>query len=489
MRILYLGMGGNRYLAEEIYKKLLTLDLGHTYEIISEWEPNEELAKKGVIYTKWDINTWTKPYTMADVILCPQNPVQPGKSHVKIITAMALKKAVVCSPHPAYLEIIVNGENGYFFSEAMQLPEIFKKLENVEHRSKIAVNGYNTVVGRFGKELAMYDFSKIVADKLQIPNAPKWAPSTLWSATSDPARPLTAGIKVAVVYTPLPTPYHSYGDFVFDAMKFLFRDCVHVPNINELSKIANEVGLVVLVEFNPEWYKVVKMGIKDKCVLVGWDTHGHYMFSYLYNLCRHMKASFITGKHDVKRMNAMGLSNVHWMPEAHSEKIHIFDDKFPIENRKGISFIGQVDNVIRDAGGLTREDYIKILKGHYGDDFVVYQGVYGDSYRQAMSKHKLTLDLPIAHNIGTRIFEASAMGVPVIRARNDSPGLDEFFIDRQNVLEFTPGNISEMLDKIDTSLVVPTVAYGVICGQIVKYSRRQSYAERLSWAMETIGYV
>lgn len=488
MRILYLGMGGNRYLAEEIYKKLLTLDLGHTYEIISEWEPNEELAKKGIIYTKWDINTWTKPYTMADVILCPQNPVQPGKSHVKIITAMALKKAVICSAHPAYAEIIDDGRNGFMFTDAMQIPAILESLKDVTYRSNIAINGYNTVVGRFSKEQTMYNFSKIVTDRLKIPNAPKWAPSTLWSATSDPARQLTAGIKVAVVYAPLPTPYHSYGDFIFDAMKFLFKDCVHVSNIEELGVIVNEVGLVVLVEFNPDWYKVVRMGIKDKCVLVGWDTHGHYMFSYLYNLCRHMKASFITGRHDVQRMNAMGLQNVHWIPEGHSEKIHTFENE-SVEERKGISFIGQVDNVIRDAGGLTREDYVKILKLHYGDDFAVYTGMYGDLYRKCISKHRLTLDLPIAHNIGTRIFEASAMGVPTIRTRNDSPGLDEFFVDRINMIEFTPGNISEMLDKIDTALALSPMAYRSICEQIAEYSARQSYVNRLSWAMETLGYV
>jgi glycosyltransferase involved in cell wall biosynthesis len=201
-----------------------------------------------------------------------------------------------------------------------------------------------------------------------------------------------------------------------------------------------------------------------------------------------MKASFITGKHDVQRMNAMGLQNVYWMPEGHSEKIHTFENE-SVKEREGVSFIGQVDNVIRDAGGLTREDYVKILKLHYGDDFAVYTGMYGDSYRKCISKHRITVDLPIAHNIGTRIFEASAMGVPIIRTRNDSPGLDEFFVDRINMIEFTPGNISEMLDKIDTVLALSPIMYRSICEQIVCYSSRQGYINRLSYAMENIGYV
>ena len=486
MNLLWLGHGGNRYLVEDLFKSTLSHLQDIKLTIISEWEPNTELVPYGVEYIKYDVYRWMDTYKKADVILCPQNPLQPAKSHIKVITAFAMGKPVICSPHPAYLEIVKDRWNGFFYNKPSDLIDIIDKLRDKGLREKLGQNGYETIIKEFNPKYIADKLANLICSDLNLPHFNSWAPSTQksglrWSGNK---------LKVDVIYQPLPTKWQSYGDFVYDAFQqVLGIDNVRQHNnLRELIEYNNLHGwnrdLFVFIEFNPDWYNIPEQ-ILHRSIMYGWDTHGHFMFSHLYNLCRRFNRVYISGRDDVDRIYASGLSGVRWCPEAHCNRVHLPQIPKSINNR--IIFVGQIDQVIRDAGGMTRYDYLTLLSQKYKDKILIIGNVYGDDYCKLVIESYASLDLPIAHNIGTRLFESNAMGVVTLRADNGAPGFDDYFRDGVNVILFEPGNVKQLCDKIDMILSMSTPEVSGKGYEIALMSKYQSYENRVAYILEDLG--
>ena len=199
------------------------------------------------------------------------------------------------------------------------------------------------------------------------------------------------------------------------------------------------------------------------------------MHSYLYNVCKIFREVYIPGKLEVERLRDSGCGNVHWCPEAYSSDIHTLND---YKGRFGLSFIGQQDNVIRTHCGLTRREMLVKLYERYGDDFLVARGFYGEAYTEIMNSRKLCIDIPISNNIGTRMFESSAMGVPVVREKNNVAGMDNFFKKDYNYFEFE--NIYDMYEQIDYILSMPDNEYYNLCMKVAESMEHQSYDHRIA---------
>jgi len=487
-----MGHGGNRYLVEDLFRKVLHQLQFIKLTIISEWDPNPDLTICGVEYVKYDVYHWMDTYKKADVILCPQNPLQPAKSHIKVITAFAMGKPVICSRHPAYEEIVKDGYNGYFYDKPSDLIDIIDKLQGMVQNdsfiSKLGQNGYNTIIKYFNPKFIADKLADLICSDLNLPHFNSWAPSTQKSGLRWSGHKL----KVDVIYQPLPVKWQSYGDFVYDA----FQQVLGIDNIRQHNNLKELIeynncngwdrDLFVFIEFNPDWYNIPKE-LLSRSIMYGWDTHGHFMFSHLYNLCRRFNRVYISGRDDVDRIYASGLSGVRWCPEAHCNRVHKVRIPKPINNR--IIFVGQIDQVIRDAGGMTRYDYLKLLSQKYKDRLLIIGNVYGDDYCKLVTESYASLDLPIAHNIGTRLFESNAMGVVTLRADNGAPGFDDYFRDGVNVLLFEPGNIGQLCDKIDMilSMSVPEVSGKGY--EIAMMSKHQSYEDRVKYILEDLGWI
>ena len=127
-KAVFLGMGGNSFLVTERLKD--TIDsAGYDLVVISEWD-NATI--------KWNPDTWPDDLCACDVALCPQRvDVQPGKSSVKITTAMAFGMPVIASPLQAYKEIIVHGENGYIAETKEEWKNALLALKDVDVRRRI----------------------------------------------------------------------------------------------------------------------------------------------------------------------------------------------------------------------------------------------------------------------------------------------------------------------------------------------------------------
>jgi len=404
----WMGHGGNAYLIEDLFSEVLSKIDDIKLTIITEWEPSEQY-KDVIEYVKWGFNTWIDTYKKFDVVLCPQNPIQPAKSHIKIITAMALGIPVICSDHPAYKEIIDNSCNGFIYKDDDELRRMIATVRNDKVRKLVADNGYNTVMNRFSQKTQREKFADFAISDLGLTGMGVWHPSLNWSRLVCLGAGEISPVKatVGVVYGSLPTPYQSYGDFVLEAVEDLVE---HTKHYESLLDLKDDCDAYIFIEFNPNWYNIPKH-IAERSVLYAWDTHGHYMHSFLLNVCRIFKEVYFPGKMEVARLKDAGFGNVHWCPESYSSYVHRHFDGL----RTGLTFIGQQDNVIRTAGGLTRRDYLTKIYDHYGDDFLVARGYYGHDYARIMNSKKLNIDIPISNNIGTRMFESTAMGVPAIR--------------------------------------------------------------------------
>jgi len=124
----FLGMGGNSFLVTDHLRSTIE-DAGYDLVVISEWDSAT---------IKWNIQTWPDDLTACDVALCPQRvDVQPGKSSVKVTTAMAFGLPVIASPLQAYKEIIVHGVNGYIAETKEEWRNALLALKDVNTRRRI----------------------------------------------------------------------------------------------------------------------------------------------------------------------------------------------------------------------------------------------------------------------------------------------------------------------------------------------------------------
>lgn len=105
--------GGNSKFAEEL--RPIINALGMRLIAIHEWDTAD---------IKWQRNTWLEHLRQADIVICPANyRIQPAKSSNRLIQAMSLGKPVVCSPLPAYLDVLGKFPGSFFIAES---PEEWK---------------------------------------------------------------------------------------------------------------------------------------------------------------------------------------------------------------------------------------------------------------------------------------------------------------------------------------------------------------------------
>lgn len=135
-KAVYMGMGGNSFLVTDHLKDVID-KAGYDLVVISEWDNAT---------VKWNINTWPDEMVKCDVALCPQRTnIQPAKSEIKVITAMALGLPVIASPLQSYTEIINNGENGFICDDEKTWYDVLLQLKDPELRKKIGEAGKRSV--------------------------------------------------------------------------------------------------------------------------------------------------------------------------------------------------------------------------------------------------------------------------------------------------------------------------------------------------------
>lgn len=180
-RAVFCGMGGNSYLA----KNLLPVIEQAGYELVLITEHADATIQ-------WNRETYLQDMADCDVVLCPQNvALQPAKSHVKVATAMGIGMPLICSPNPAYLEIVEEGVNGYIARGPEEWLRALMELKDINTRRD---------VGQRALETSNYFTEPATAQK--------WV--ELLAKRS---------LRVALINNTLPVKYMSYGDHVLEDLR------------------------------------------------------------------------------------------------------------------------------------------------------------------------------------------------------------------------------------------------------------------------------
>lgn len=210
------GMGGNSWHAKEL--KPIIEELGMELVIISEH------AEADIM---WRRDTYLKEMSNFDIIICPQNvKTQPAKSCVKVITAMSLGKPIICSPLPAYLEVIKEGENGLIANNLQEWKEKLTLLRD----DKILRNKLSKAASITSKA-----FSPLAIAKK-------------WKLLLEKKRP-----QIAFINNTLPHKYLSYGDEILEQIRYKGY-YVEEFRYEDIDMLPNDFSLYIFIEvrYNPE---------------------------------------------------------------------------------------------------------------------------------------------------------------------------------------------------------------------------------------------
>lgn len=183
LKCIYVGMGGNSYMAEDM--RPMIESLGMTLTKMTEWNNAD---------VKWDRETYLDIMAEHDIVICPQNVAQqPAKSHVKVITAMSLGLPLICSPNPAYVEIVKHGINGFVASNPDQWRDCLSRLKDFNLRKSMSYQALYTAQNYTPHAIAFYWLELLCKKK---------KPS------------------IALINNTLRQKYMSYGDSILEELRF-----------------------------------------------------------------------------------------------------------------------------------------------------------------------------------------------------------------------------------------------------------------------------
>jgi len=138
LKVYWFGYGGHSWMAEKL-RNLIEDELGMQLVTIHE-HPNADV--------KWNLETVFEELKKADIIIVSANyKRQPCKSNNKLTQAMALGKPIVCSPLPAYQDIVKHGINSFILlndSEEEWRKYLTILRDNPDVRQKMGVEALKT---------------------------------------------------------------------------------------------------------------------------------------------------------------------------------------------------------------------------------------------------------------------------------------------------------------------------------------------------------
>ena len=363
LRVVYMGTGGNRHLAEDIAP--IILKLGMQPVIISEWDPGDI---PGVEYIKWTRETWWKDLTSCDIAIAPQDPRAYSKSSIKLVQYMRAGLPCIASPMPAYLEI----DNAYSVYFANTPEEWEKYLKFVRDYSvvrkdmsdwgrKRAEDYSPKAIAEKWKEVIVNEVNKNTVVLLLADNSPKltyWARG--WREAFD-----RAGYRVVT---------------------YQQADILEVPTY---------LSFYLFIELNMSIVNKIPKDIKQYRV-VCWDRL-RYPEGFLNSL-------------DYRNMYLGWQGDGDWAYLCSRARKEIAEVNVPIQYP--IGFIGRYEGLCPDAYGLTRYDYLKVIHGEFGG--LIARDFYGDEYEKALCSCRIIFDHQVFEGMTTRAAEAMMAGKIII---------------------------------------------------------------------------
>ena len=180
----------------------------------------------------------------------------------------------------------------------------------------------------------------------------------------------------------------------------------------------------------PLLFEVGALACPTVCICVDtWIDVHEYLRSQPFDF------SFVAQRSYIESYQASGSRNVHWLPLACCPDIH---RPFDSEKTSDIVFAGRYKLAVHEK---RRERLLKL-----SEKFSV--SISDDVCREDMSRlcstGKLLFNSPIYDDVNMRVFEALAMGVPLLQdEKSEINGLFDLFQDGKHLIAYNDENLLE----------------------------------------------
>jgi len=201
-----------------------------------------------------------------------------------------------------------------------------------------------------------------------------------------------------------------------------------------------------------------------------WQSPGDYVDAQCYDFTFAAQRSF------VDNLRAAGASNVHWLPLGCNPTAHFPVDVTPDLD---IAFVGNIILPVHQQ----RHDLLKRLQESFTS--IAVTRAYGDEVCDIIARGKLAFNHCAVFDVNMRVFEAMAMGRPVLTNREaERNGLLDLFEDGEHLIVYD--NEKDIVEKADYYLRDDEARVAIAKGGYDTVLAQHTYLHRVDSILETV---
>ncbi|MCC6696780.1 MAG: glycosyltransferase [Candidatus Hydrogenedentes bacterium] len=201
-----------------------------------------------------------------------------------------------------------------------------------------------------------------------------------------------------------------------------------------------------------------------------WQSPRDYLDAIAYDFV------FVAQREHVPRMRALGARNVSWLPLGCTPAIHYPCPREPVAD---ISFVGSIALPIHQE----RYDLLRHIEAHFR--VLARSCLYGDELCRLCGSTKLTFNHSAVRDLNMRVFEALAMGVPLLTNRDSAVnGLLDLFEEDTHLIVYDSAD--DLLVKARRYLDDDAARRRVAEAGFAEVLARHTYRHRVEALVETV---
>lgn len=201
-----------------------------------------------------------------------------------------------------------------------------------------------------------------------------------------------------------------------------------------------------------------------------WQSPGDYVDAQCYDFTFAAQQSF------VERLRAAGASNVSWLPLGCNPAAHFPKD---IKPDLDIAFVGNVILPVHQQ----RHELLKRLQTSFST--AVVTRAFGDEVCEIMARGRLAFNHCAVFDVNMRVFEAMAMGRPVLTNRDaEYNGLFDLFTDGEHLIAYD--NENDIVDKASYYLTHDEEREAIARKGYERVLANHTYLHRVDTILETV---
>ncbi len=201
-----------------------------------------------------------------------------------------------------------------------------------------------------------------------------------------------------------------------------------------------------------------------------WQSPGDYVDAQCYDF------TFAAQRTFVERLRAAGAANVEWLPLACNPATHFPADATP---NLDIAFVGNIILPVHQQ----RHELLKRLQEKFTS--IAVTRAFGDEVCAIMARGRIAFNHCAVFDVNMRVFEAMAMGRPVLTNRDsERNGLLDLFEDDKHLIVYD--NEHDIVERVEYYLDHPNEREAIARAGYDHVTAHHTYLHRVDTILETV---